>query len=104
MTFLEALMKCRVCGCTDLNCAECIERTGKPWRYTVLTQMCRCKLEGWTPTAANINALPTSRFTSPLGSPKKKTVKLTTKGIGARQLAYTRIYVPGKWRIKAKRR
>ena len=38
---------------------------------------------------------------------EKETVKLATKGakgIGARQLAYTRIYVPGNWRIKAKRR
>lgn len=25
--------KCRVCGCSDLNCAACIERTGAPCRW-----------------------------------------------------------------------
>jgi len=33
------LRKCRVCGCTDLDCSGCIERTGEPcsWREDLET-------------------------------------------------------------------
>jgi hypothetical protein len=27
---LDVVPRCRVCGCTDLDCRECIERTGEP--------------------------------------------------------------------------
>lgn len=26
----ELLVRCRECGCTDLDCSDCIERTGEP--------------------------------------------------------------------------
>lgn len=35
--------KCRVCGCTDDDCRQCIERTGKPcsWVEPDLCSACR---------------------------------------------------------------
>ncbi len=47
--------KCRVCGCTDLNCSQCIEKTGKPcyWVEEDLCSACKeiscpiCGLDGF---------------------------------------------------------
>jgi hypothetical protein len=33
------IRKCRVCGCTDDNCTQCIERTGRPC-YWVAENLC----------------------------------------------------------------
>jgi hypothetical protein len=35
-------MQCRVCGCTDLDCSGCIERTGHPcyWVHEDLCSAC----------------------------------------------------------------
>lgn len=33
------IRKCRVCGCTDDNCQQCIERTGRPC-YWVAGNLC----------------------------------------------------------------
>ena len=36
---MEGKKKCRVCGCTDGNCRQCIERTGRPC-YWVEDDLC----------------------------------------------------------------
>lgn len=33
------MRRCRVCGCTDLDCSDCIERTGRPCLW-VLEDLC----------------------------------------------------------------
>lgn len=37
---------CRSCGCTDLNCARCIERNGEPCRWLSDTQCDGCLVVG----------------------------------------------------------
>jgi len=29
----EGKQKCRVCGCTDEDCSQCIKKTGKPCHW-----------------------------------------------------------------------
>ena len=38
--------KCRVCGCTDDDCSECIERTGKPCHW-VEEDLCSACADDW---------------------------------------------------------
>ncbi|MDR1506340.1 MAG: hypothetical protein LBI67_04495 [Treponema sp.] len=38
-TLLWDERKCRVCGCTDLDCSGCIEKTGEPC-YWVEEDLC----------------------------------------------------------------
>jgi hypothetical protein len=47
------LEKCRVCGCTDLDCSQCIKKTGKPcyWVKDDLCSACAvfvCPICGYT--------------------------------------------------------
>ena len=35
----EAIRKCRICGCTDDDCRQCIEKTGQPC-YWVDEDLC----------------------------------------------------------------
>ena len=39
---LEKIRRCRVCGCIDLDCEECIRRTGEPcsWVEADLCSAC----------------------------------------------------------------
>jgi hypothetical protein len=41
--FLESLTKCRVCGCTELDCTQCIEKDGHPchWVQDDLCSSCQ---------------------------------------------------------------
>ena len=32
-TDFEEIQTCRVCGCTDANCRQCIEKTGSPCHW-----------------------------------------------------------------------
>jgi hypothetical protein len=38
--------QCRVCGCTDDDCRQCIERTGEPCRW-VSPDLCSACAEPW---------------------------------------------------------
>ena len=38
-------MKCRICGCTDDDCRQCIEKTGHPCRWAEPNLCSRCKDE-----------------------------------------------------------
>lgn len=40
-------MKCRVCGCTDMDCRRCVERTGEPcsWVFANLCSACTPSVE-----------------------------------------------------------
>jgi hypothetical protein len=40
--------RCRVCGCTDTDCRQCIERTGRPcyWAEDDLCSACAENREG----------------------------------------------------------
>lgn len=29
----DLFVRCRVCGCTDVDCSDCIERTGEPCHW-----------------------------------------------------------------------
>lgn len=41
------LRRCRVCGCTDDNCTQCIQRTGHPchWIASDLCSACPAELQ-----------------------------------------------------------
>jgi hypothetical protein len=39
---LVAEQRCRVCGCTDLDCSGCIERTGRPCSWVSLNLCSAC--------------------------------------------------------------
>lgn len=51
MAHVETPRHCRVCGCTDVDCSECIERTGQPchWIEDDLCSACAGKEEGAKP-------------------------------------------------------
>lgn len=36
---LIAIRECRICGCTDDDCTQCVEKTGKPC-YWVQEDLC----------------------------------------------------------------
>jgi len=36
--------KCRVCGCTDMNCSQCIEKTGSPCHWVADDLCSACQL------------------------------------------------------------
>lgn len=38
----KAKRKCRVCGCTDDDCSQCIEKTGKPCFWVELDLCSAC--------------------------------------------------------------
>ena len=40
-------MKCRICGCTDEDCSQCIEKTGRPcsWVEPGLCSACKDEME-----------------------------------------------------------
>jgi hypothetical protein len=46
----SVIVQCRVCGCTDDDCSQCIERTGQPcawvepWREGVTNLCTACVL------------------------------------------------------------
>lgn len=50
--------KCKVCGCTDLDCSQCIKVTGKPCTWVEYELCSRCKTEiDMNDTSPKINSL-----------------------------------------------
>jgi hypothetical protein len=37
-----AVRRCRVCGCTDDDCSDCVRRTGEPCRWVALDLCSAC--------------------------------------------------------------
>ncbi len=37
--------KCRVCGCTDLDCRRCVEAQGRPCHWVEEDLCSRCEIE-----------------------------------------------------------
>ena len=48
MSFFDSLVHCRVCGCTDVDCSGCVERTGEPcsWVEADLCSACSAHAPG----------------------------------------------------------
>lgn len=44
-TWIEEARKCRVCGCTDLDCSGCFKRTGEPCHWVAADLCSACKKE-----------------------------------------------------------
>lgn len=38
-----AIRRCQVCGCTDDDCLDCIQRTGEPCRWVALDLCSACE-------------------------------------------------------------
>lgn len=52
---LALIRTCRVCGCTDDNCAGCVERTGEPCSWVAADLCSACALEA--PMTVKINPI-----------------------------------------------
>ena len=48
----EPVRKCRVCGCTDDDCRQCVEKTGEPCTWVEEDLCSVCEAEELAPTAA----------------------------------------------------
>ena len=69
---LELLKKCFVCGCTDNDCTQCIERTGSPC-YWVTEDLCSA--------CANMKFIPLLFSTLMVQALLRKTQTRRTKGL-----------------------
>jgi len=43
----DDVRRCRICGCTDDDCRQCIEKTGKPCHWVEPDLCSACQFEAW---------------------------------------------------------
>lgn len=60
--------KCRVCGCTDDDCGQCVEKTGEPC-YWVRSDLCSACADEHSPTLTGSRGVGSWK---PISRPKKE--------------------------------